>query len=70
MRCTALAARRAETYWIKSASFRTSGKEIVTWFTPADRLISPGRLTRTCSMEAEIRRHCAFEGPKELNSGG
>jgi hypothetical protein len=32
VRCTALAARRAETYWIKSASFRTSGKEIVTWF--------------------------------------
>jgi hypothetical protein len=26
--------------------------------------------SRTCSMEAEIRRHCAFEEPIEINSGG
>jgi hypothetical protein len=24
---------------------------------------------RTCSTEAEIRRHCAFEAPKRINSG-
>jgi hypothetical protein len=32
VRGAALVARRAEIYQIKSASFRTSGKEIVTWF--------------------------------------
>jgi hypothetical protein len=25
---------------------------------------------RTCSTEAEIRRHCAYKAPKEINSGG
>jgi hypothetical protein len=25
--------------------------------------------TWTCSTEAEIRRHCAFEAPEEINSG-
>jgi hypothetical protein len=34
-RGAALVARRAEIYGIKSASFRTSGKEIVTWFVAA-----------------------------------
>jgi hypothetical protein len=31
-RGAAFVARRAEIYGIQSASFRTSGKEIVTWF--------------------------------------
>jgi hypothetical protein len=60
-RCAALVARRAEIYGIQSASFRTSGKEIVTWFGPGDMPPLPAQRSA-----ARVKRHAPSAAASRL----